>query len=165
MIRFWCCSQKGATIYFRTIKWKNIRNPRSWSHNNTVVFIFRYFRCLHLIYPRYYVHFMNISGTNIFGNLSSAANNNRTRLLSRLSFRFLWLYLNLLLQSCLYFVNWIIFGFNFLKVVFLTVTADLRESDRPVSNNIDREMLKSCLWRSNECRPGYLGCYSTLFPW
>ena len=52
-------------INFRTIKWRHTSAPRGWSHKEPF--------------------------TNIFGNLSSAANNTPCRLPFRISFYVLWL--------------------------------------------------------------------------
>ena len=78
-------------INIRIIKLKCISAPRSWSHvNNTVVLtilIFLHIQCLHLMYVCW-----GSLGTSVFGNSSSAANNTRSTLPCRLSFRFFWLW-------------------------------------------------------------------------
>ena len=73
------------------IKLRCISAPKSWSHIKNIVVLtiltFRHIQCLNLMYA-------DSLGTNIFGNSSSAASNTRSRLPSRLSFRFLWLWYN-----------------------------------------------------------------------
>ena len=73
------------------IKLRCISAPKSWSHIKNIVVLtiltFRHIQCLNLMYA-------DSLGTNIFGNSSSAASNTRSRLPSRLSFRFLWLWSN-----------------------------------------------------------------------
>ena len=77
---------------------------KSWSHIKNIVVLpiltFRHIQCLNLMYA-------DSLGTNIFGNSSSAASNTRSRLPSRLSFRFLWLwyYIYINKQWCSFFLN------------------------------------------------------------
>ena len=85
-------SIKKKQINIRVIKLRCISAARSWCHtNNTVVLTI----LDHSVFPAYlmftfYVCWGSV-GARIFGNSSSAANNTWSRLLSRLSFRFLWL--------------------------------------------------------------------------
>ena len=74
-------------INIRVIKLRCISAARSWSNNTVVLTILtlRYMQCLHLMYAD--VAWVLVSP----GTLSSAANHTRSRLPSRLSFRFLWL--------------------------------------------------------------------------
>ena len=73
----WSCSRREATIYCIVYYQINIRIIK-WRYNIPVDSVFTFDK------------FGGSLGTSIFGNSSSAAINTRSRLPSRLSFRFLW---------------------------------------------------------------------------
>ena len=79
-------------INIRIIKWIYNNAPRSWSHKEYILYIqlFWFPGTLMFTFDELWVSL----GTSIFGKSSSAANNARSRLSSRLSFRFSWLWKN-----------------------------------------------------------------------
>ena len=79
-------------INIRIIKWIYNNAPRSWSHKDYILYIqlFWFPGTLMFTFDELWVSL----GTSIFGKSSSAANNARSRLSSRLSFRFSWLWKN-----------------------------------------------------------------------
>ena len=91
----WSCSGRGVTIYcivysrrnqliyVSIVRWRYISAPRSWSHKEYSCFKF----LVHSVFI-----FWGSLGTSIFGNSSSTTNNTRSRLFSKISFRFLWLW-------------------------------------------------------------------------
>ena len=96
------------------MKWRYISATRNWSNKEYSWFDF----------PAHSVSTFNVFwgslGTSIFGNSSSVANNTRSRLPSRLSFHFLWLWS--LQAKYLYYSNFLILKlykgqvFKFLKI-------------------------------------------------
>ena len=94
----WSCSGRTATIYcivytrhnqlktdYQNNKMKIYQTPRNWSHPWVC-------SCFSALSMFTFDAFWGILGTSIFGNSSSAGNNTRARLPSRLSFCFFWLW-------------------------------------------------------------------------
>ena len=85
-------------------------------------------------------------GTSILGNSSSAASNTRSRLPSRLSFRFIWLWL--LLDYC---INWS-------KTEYYTKEVELSKTQKHMLSNSNLQILILVIQTALFFQAGFLWC-------